>query len=253
MTSGAGGGGKQVLRMSHTKFHLSIIQFVVILHGLRDLSSLSWVGGAENSIWRMKFSNPTFRGFELPCTLSLLAAFLHDAKSSFWYPAESDRQNYTYLQWQVTAVWVTVWLQWLFWQYPKLWFPNGMPLLRVTVCYRLIAPSVSVVIFFGFPWCCDDTRKWEWIWRSVVVAAEFDRDSATAVRQLLNRASCDRTYRQRANLSSFGITQSNERELFRQRLHVYAADNPNNDAKKAVVYVSACKYRSQNVCVLYPV
>ena len=42
--------GKQVLRISPIKFHFPIIQFVVIPHGQRDLSSLPWIGGAAVQI-----------------------------------------------------------------------------------------------------------------------------------------------------------------------------------------------------------
>ena len=42
--------GKQVLRISHIKFHFTIIQFVVIPHGQRDLSSLPCLGGAAVQI-----------------------------------------------------------------------------------------------------------------------------------------------------------------------------------------------------------
>ena len=42
--------GKQVLRVIHTKFHLPVIQFVVIPHGQRDLGSLPWLGGAAGQI-----------------------------------------------------------------------------------------------------------------------------------------------------------------------------------------------------------
>ena len=45
--------GKQVWRVTHTKFHLPITQFVVIPHGQRDLSSLPWLGGAAVQIsWK---------------------------------------------------------------------------------------------------------------------------------------------------------------------------------------------------------
>ena len=46
--------GKQVLRISHIKFHFSIIEFVVIPHGQRDLSSLPWTGEAVFSIDRLE-------------------------------------------------------------------------------------------------------------------------------------------------------------------------------------------------------
>ena len=42
--------GKQVLRISPIKFHFLIIQFVVIPHGQRDLSSLPWTGEAAVQI-----------------------------------------------------------------------------------------------------------------------------------------------------------------------------------------------------------
>ena len=42
--------GKQVLRISPIKFHFPIIQFVVIPHGQRDLSSLPWTGEAAVQI-----------------------------------------------------------------------------------------------------------------------------------------------------------------------------------------------------------
>jgi len=42
--------GKQVLRISPIKFHFPIIQFVVIPHGQRDLSSLPWTEEAAVQI-----------------------------------------------------------------------------------------------------------------------------------------------------------------------------------------------------------
>ena len=42
--------GKQVVRISPIKFHFPIIQFVVIPHGQRDLSSLPWTGEAAVQI-----------------------------------------------------------------------------------------------------------------------------------------------------------------------------------------------------------
>ena len=42
--------GKQVLGISHVKFHFPTIQFVVIPHGQRDLSSLPWTGEAAVQI-----------------------------------------------------------------------------------------------------------------------------------------------------------------------------------------------------------
>ena len=42
--------GKQILRISHAKFHLPIIQFAAIPHGKRHLSSLPCLGGAAVQI-----------------------------------------------------------------------------------------------------------------------------------------------------------------------------------------------------------
>ena len=42
--------GKQVLRISPIKFLFHILQFVVIPHGQRDLSSLPWTGEAAVQI-----------------------------------------------------------------------------------------------------------------------------------------------------------------------------------------------------------
>ena len=68
---------KQVLRISCIKFHFLTLQFVVISHGKRYLSSFHEAGDAAvqisskneavgNSIFPVTFSKPAFRGIFLP-------------------------------------------------------------------------------------------------------------------------------------------------------------------------------------------
>ena len=50
---------KQILRVSHTNFLALIVQFVVVPHGLRDLSNLPWLGGAAVHIFEKKEAIPS--------------------------------------------------------------------------------------------------------------------------------------------------------------------------------------------------